>query len=70
MSSIGSLEGLCLWVEDALPVGAVLSVRPARLREGGWVQVEVRHARPDEGGWELGCSYVQTPTWSVRMLFG
>jgi hypothetical protein len=65
-----SLEGLCLWSATEVPVGTVLNVRPAHLQQGGWVQVEVRRCQPDADGWELGCRYLRTPTWSVRMLFG
>jgi hypothetical protein len=64
------VEGLALWVEESVPEGTILSVRPARMREGSWVQVEVRRCRPDDDGYELGCRYVVTPSWGVRMLFG
>ncbi len=65
-----SVEGMCLWVEEAVPEHTILSVRPARQTRSGWVQVEVRSCRAEDDGFEIGCRYVVTPTWSVRMLFG
>jgi len=66
-----SMGGLCLGVDQEIPVGTVLSIRPARTAELiPWVQVEVRNSRQIDGFYELGRQFVKTPPSAVLWLFG
>jgi hypothetical protein len=66
-----SLGGLRLEVDHEVPVGQVLKVRsfaaPADIPA---VDVRVQSAhRTEEGCLHLGCAYVRTPNWEVRIQF-
>jgi hypothetical protein len=66
-----SLGGLCVAVPDPVPVGTILSVRPATAPPSvPWVQVEVRNQRDCESRWELGCAFVHRPPLNIILLFG
>jgi hypothetical protein len=65
-----SVTGLCLAVDGPVQVGTVLTVRPAGAPPGAEVRVQVRHCRPERDRYELGCRFVQTPSFSTQMYFG
>jgi hypothetical protein len=67
----GSAGGLCLSVEQPVPKGAVLSVRPTKAPPGTPpVQVRVQRCKQDRRRWALGCSFVRVPPAHVLGLFG
>jgi hypothetical protein len=67
----GSATGLCLSVEQPVPRGAVLSVRPTKAPPGTPpVQVRVQRCKADARRWALGCRFVQAPPANVLGLFG
>jgi hypothetical protein len=67
----GSASGLCLSVEQPVPRGAVLSVRPTKAPPGTPpVQVRVERRKADRRRWALGCRFVQVPPANVLSLFG
>ena len=66
-----SVGGLGLFSEKPKEVGTLLRVRP----ENGptttpFIEVEVKSCTPFEDGWKLNCAFVQTPPYSVLLLFG
>jgi hypothetical protein len=65
-----SMTGLCLKVDQEVPAGTILSVRPLKAPETPWLQVEVKNCRPMGEHWEIGCQFLRQPAWSVLMLFG
>jgi hypothetical protein len=67
----GSAGGLCLSVEQPVPKGAILSVRPTKAPPGTPpVQVQVQRCKPAARRWALGCRFVQAPPANVLGLFG
>jgi hypothetical protein len=67
----GSATGLYLSVEQPVPRGAVLSVRPTKAPPGTPpVQVCVQRCKADRRRWALGCRFVQVPPANVLGLFG
>jgi hypothetical protein len=68
-----SSGGLSVWVETAVPVGAVLKVR-SRDRHAAdrvpWAEVRVRTCRARPGGYRLGCQFTQIQPWNVLLTFG
>jgi hypothetical protein len=67
----GCSTGLCLSVEQPVPKGAVLSVRPTKAPPGTPpVQVRVQRCKPNRRRWALGCRFVQPPPANVLNLFG
>jgi hypothetical protein len=66
-----SLGGLCLTVDDPVPMGAVLTIRAVKAPSATpGVDVEVKSCRRAKEAWELGCQFVKTPPWAVLLLFG
>jgi len=66
-----SPDGLCLIVEQDIPVGTKLLVRPAQnLIDSDWFPVEVRSSRAELKIWVLGCRFLRRLTWSNLRLFG
>ena len=66
-----SLGGLCLETFEAVPIGTILSVRPANAEQlVPWVEVEVCVCRPGNEHFEVGCRFVKTPPYSILLLFG
>jgi hypothetical protein len=66
-----SVKGLALMVDQAIPEGTVLEVRPRTASESTpWTSVEVCRCQPQGKEWEIGCSFVRTPQYNVLLLFG
>jgi hypothetical protein len=68
-----SVTGLRLELSEEGQVDpcAVLSVKPAGVsNEFPWVKVQVERCQALKGCCHLHCRYLQTPPYSVRMLFG
>jgi PilZ domain len=66
-----SAGGLGLSVECEFACGTVLKVRPRNApATAPWVEIEVRSCKPEDAGWLLGCSFRETPPYSVLLLFG
>src|SRR5262249_17741788 len=66
-----SMGGLCLTVDDAIPVGTLLTVRAVKAPSAApAVDVEVKSCRRGKEEWELGCQFTKTPPWAVLLLFG
>src|SRR5262245_33181573 len=58
-----SLTGLCLAVEQHVPLRTVLSVRATNAPETSpWVQVGVNRCQQNEHSFELGCEFCKTPS--------
>src|SRR5271154_1179226 len=66
-----SPDGLCLIIEQEVPVGTRLLVRPAHnLISSDWFPIEVRSCRPELKIWIVGCCFLRRLTWSNLRLFG
>jgi hypothetical protein len=66
-----SLGGVCLGVDDPIDEGTMLTIRPARAPDSvGWLPVVVKSCREKAGSWELGCEFLQQPSWHILMHFG
>jgi hypothetical protein len=66
-----SVGGLGLFSERPKEVGTLLRVRPERgPTTTPFIEVEVKSCTPYEDGWHLNCAFVQTPPYSLLLLFG
>jgi hypothetical protein len=66
-----STSGLCLLVEQEVPMGTILCVKASHAPKGTvWVQLEVKNTRPKGRNWELGCQFLRPPPWGIMLLFG
>jgi hypothetical protein len=66
-----SVGGIRLLLDDDLPVGTFVSLRPSRSNEDvPWIRVEVRNSQKTSAGWELGCQFVRTPASSILWQLG
>jgi len=66
-----STGGLRVAVNQAIPLGTILSLRPSHAPETTpSVQVEVTNCQECKPHWEIGCRFLRTPSWSVLLLFG
>jgi hypothetical protein len=66
-----SVGGLCLQMDSPLKPGTTWQVRPRNAPSGApWVAVLVRNCAEEGDTWKIGCQFVKTPTWNIRMLFG
>jgi hypothetical protein len=66
-----SLGGFRLSVVQAVALGTRLSVRAANApAKDPWVEVEVKSCRRQDHRWELGCRFVDEPSYSVLLQFG
>jgi hypothetical protein len=66
-----STSGIGLWSERQASPGLTVRIRPENAPPmTPWIDVEVRSCKPSEGGWQLGCAFLQTPSYSVLLLFG
>jgi hypothetical protein len=66
-----SAGGLRLMLEEPVPEGIVLKVRPRFSPvTTPWTNVIIRSCRPDGGHWEVGCQFEQTPPYNILLLFG
>lgn len=66
-----SAGGLRLLVDEAVPAGTLLNVRPTKASPSfPWVQVKVKSCYPERKSWNLGCQFVQKVSWEDLQLFG
>jgi PilZ domain len=66
-----SRTGVCLLLDESLPVNTVVSIRSHMYAEdANWVQIRVRHCRPRGDQFVLGCQFTVEQPWSVLLLFG
>jgi hypothetical protein len=66
-----SAGGLRLLVDDAMPAGTVLNVRPTKSPPSfPWVQVQVKSCYPERKSWSLGCQFVHKVPWERLQQFG
>jgi hypothetical protein len=66
-----SQGGLGLGMDLPVAVGTILRVRPCDAQvTTPWTEVQVRTCRKEELQWKVGCSFVQTPSFDVLLLFG
>jgi hypothetical protein len=66
-----STGGLRIAADRELPAGVILSVKAENAPDNTpWIQVQIRSCRPNEKFFELGCQFLQTPPWSILLLFG
>lgn len=68
-----SQGGLGVLVDEAVPLGTILSVRPTKAKAQvpfRWIQVEVRSSRRQRNSWNLGCQFLEKLTWNDLRMFG
>jgi hypothetical protein len=66
-----SAGGLRLLVDDSVPAGTVLNVRPIKAAPSfPWVQVKVKSCYPERKSWNLGCQFVRKMSWEELQQFG
>jgi hypothetical protein len=66
-----SAGGLRLLVDEAVPAGTLLKVRPTKAHAGfPWVQIKVKSCYPERKSWNLGCQFLAKLTWEDLQLFG
>ena len=66
-----SVGGLCIMVEEAIPEGTVVRLRPRALAETiPWTESTIRSCRKDGTHYELGCQFHRTPNWNMLLQFG
>jgi hypothetical protein len=63
-----SAGGVCLLVDEELPVGAPLELRPAGAARS--FAAKVRHCRSDCSHWRAGCQFPEPLAWLDLRLFG
>ncbi len=66
-----STGGLRLLVDEAVPAGTLLKVRPTKVQHAfPWVSVKVKSCYPERRSWNLGCQFLEKLTWEDLQLFG
>lgn len=66
-----SIGGLRIRVEQQVASGTILRARPRQAPPGApWVEIEVKSCSRDGTDWQIGCAYLQPPSWSIQLLFG
>jgi hypothetical protein len=66
-----SAGGLRLLVDESVPAGTVLHVRPNKAAPSfPWVQVRVKSCYPERKSWNLGCQFVRKLSWEQLQQFG
>jgi hypothetical protein len=66
-----SLGGLCLEVENAIPVGTVLQVRARTMAPSVHpLDVAVRSCRAVGSAWHLSCQFISPPCFNTLLIFG
>ncbi len=66
-----SAGGLRLLVDEAVPAGTLLKVRPSKAHAAfAWIQVKVKSCYPERKSWNLGCQFLEKITWEDLQLFG
>lgn len=66
-------DGIGLLLDDAIPVGTILSVRPTATSTSiatRWLQVTVRNCRKERSSWHIGCQFMQAVSWEELQTFG
>lgn len=66
-----SAGGLRLLVDEAIPAGTLLKVRPTKAHAAfPWVAVKVKSCYPERKSWNLGCQFLEKLSWEDLQLFG
>lgn len=66
-----STGGIRLLVDEAVELGTVLNVRPAKVHANyPWIKVKVKSCHPERMSWNLGCQFVEKITWEDLQQFG
>jgi hypothetical protein len=66
-----SCGGLRLCVPRQLALHSTIRVRAAQAPEDSpWLVVDVRHCESRGDHWEVGCRFLESPPWSILLLFG
>ena len=66
-----SMGGLCLCVPEAWPVKSIISVRAIGAPDTiPWVLAEIKRCDSQDKHYELGCRFLNKPSWGVLLLFG
>lgn len=66
-----SSGGLRLLVDEPLPPGTLLNVRPVKaLPHLPWIQVRVKNCFPERKSWSLGCQFLHKMSWEDLQHFG
>jgi hypothetical protein len=66
-----STTGLGVILKKPASEGSVLTIRPAAApRDVPWLQIEVRSCEARGKRWRLGCRFINSPSWSVLLMFG
>lgn len=62
--------GFKILVDDEIPIGSVISVKPNVLSlNAQWVNVCVKSRRPERQSWIITCTFVERPPWAALALF-
>lgn len=66
-----SAGGMRLLVDEAMPAGTLLKVRPTKAPAGfPWIQVKVKSCYRERKSWNLGCQFVEKLSWEDLQQFG
>jgi hypothetical protein len=65
-----SPAGFTLQVEQALPVGRLVAVRPSRAADKPRIEATVVSCSAHDDGWRLGCHFVHTHHFDELRMFG
>src|SRR5262245_5404737 len=65
-----SPAGLTLQVEQALPVGMLVTVRPRRAADKPRIEATVVSCSAHDDSWRLGCQFVHTHHFDELRMFG
>jgi hypothetical protein len=66
-----SSGGLRLLVDEAVPAGTLLKVRPTKsATKFPWIKVKVKSCYPERKSWNLGCQFLEKMTWEDLQQFG
>ena len=66
-----STGGLRLTIDKGISPGTTMRIMAVNApKNTEWVTLLVRSCKPIDSHFELGCEFVQTPPWSVLLLFG
>lgn len=66
-----SAGGMRLLVDEQIPAGTLLRVRPAKAPASArWVQVKVKSCYSERNSWNLGCQFTEKLSWEDLQQFG
>lgn len=66
-----SLGGLCLEMDQTVPVGVSAKVRIRNAAAAvGPIPVAIKSCRSSGPTWRVGCEFLKPPTFNVMLLFG